>query len=371
MKRASLTELVEISHRYGSDSRYVLLGGGNTSYKEDAILYVKASGTALATISPEGFVAMSMDRLEAIWDKEYPQESAKREEAILSDMMNARCEGEQARPSVEALLHAGIPYRYVVHLHPTLVNGVTCAQSGQEAIRHLFPDALWIPLVNPGYILAKTVREAQRAYTDRHKVSPTIIFLQNHGIFVASDTTCGIDLLYEQVMSTIEKQLVRKPQFDQIPLNTDRIKIAQSALQEYYQQEKPPLYACNRELKNRLESKESFFSISSSYTPDHIVYSGFAPLWIGDHVFSCAHPTEEIGAYIERYEHTHAVSPKIIAIQQCAVFALSEGALALFLDTVQVAAYTESFGGPRFMDDDQIEFIRNWEVESYRAKVLK
>jgi hypothetical protein len=41
----------------------------------------------------------------------------------------------------------------------------------------------------------------------------------------------------------------------------------------------------------------------------------------------------------------------------------------LFLDTVKVAVFTESFGGPRFMDDDQIEFIRGWEVERYRSKM--
>jgi hypothetical protein len=45
--------------------------------------------------------------------------------------------------------------------------------------------------------------------------------------------------------------------------------------------------------------------------------------------------------------------------------------MTLFLDTLKVATFVESFGGPRFMDDDQIEFIRNWEVESYRSKLLE
>jgi hypothetical protein len=43
--------------------------------------------------------------------------------------------------------------------------------------------------------------------------------------------------------------------------------------------------------------------------------------------------------------------------------------MPLFLDTVSIAVYTESFGGPRFMDDAMIDFIRNWEVEKYRSSV--
>ncbi len=65
------------------------------------------------------------------------------------------------------------------------------------------------------------------------------------------------------------------------------------------------------------------------------------------------------------------MAPKVIAVQDVAVFAVSDKAMALFIDTIKVAAYTESFGGPRFMDDDQIEFIRTWEVEKYRASVTK
>jgi hypothetical protein len=61
--------------------------------------------------------------------------------------------------------------------------------------------------------------------------------------------------------------------------------------------------------------------------------------------------------------------PKTVVVQNTGVFTFSENALALYLDTVKVAAYTESFGGPLFMTDEQIDFIRNWEVEKYRARV--
>jgi len=67
--------------------------------------------------------------------------------------------------------------------------------------------------------------------------------------------------------------------------------------------------------------------------------------------------------------------PRIIAVKSLGVFGLAnsektvDNALELFKDTQKIAVFSESFGGPRFMDEDQINFINNWEVERYRTKV--
>jgi rhamnose utilization protein RhaD (predicted bifunctional aldolase and dehydrogenase) len=66
-----LNIIAEISHKYGSDDRYVLAGGGNTSFKNEENLYIKGSGTSLATITPNGFVKMSRSKLGDIWNKTY------------------------------------------------------------------------------------------------------------------------------------------------------------------------------------------------------------------------------------------------------------------------------------------------------------
>ena len=118
----NLDHLIDISKRYGSDSAYVLLGGGNTSMKADGVLYVKASGHALGSIDAGGFVRMDLAKLDQIWHKQYSSDDQKREDEVLADMMACRLEGEVSRPSVEALLHALLPFTYVVHLHPALVD---------------------------------------------------------------------------------------------------------------------------------------------------------------------------------------------------------------------------------------------------------
>ena len=64
-----IQRLIEISQSYGRDSRYVIAGGGNTSYKNGEKLWVKASGHALATIGEEGFAVLDRAKLNLISTK--------------------------------------------------------------------------------------------------------------------------------------------------------------------------------------------------------------------------------------------------------------------------------------------------------------
>ena len=74
-----LKQLVKISQFYGSDSRYVIAGGGNTSYKNADTLWVKASGHALATITEDGFAVLDRKKLNVISEKQYSSDTATRE----------------------------------------------------------------------------------------------------------------------------------------------------------------------------------------------------------------------------------------------------------------------------------------------------
>jgi rhamnose utilization protein RhaD (predicted bifunctional aldolase and dehydrogenase) len=191
---------------------------------------------------------------------------------------------------VEALLHALIPFDYVVHLHPAIVNGLTCGQSGEESMHRLFPDAIWIPLVNPGYILAKKVKDVMAAYLESHDAPPAMIFLQNHGVFVGSDTIEGIDASYDQIMETLAKSLVRKPIFGEVKVDAKRVALVQQAMRSHFKASTDFPIVANRRVMNRLADASSFASVSSAYTPDHIVYSGFKPLWVSEEVFGAADP---------------------------------------------------------------------------------
>ena len=118
----NLEELVELSNRYGSDPSFVLAGGGNTSFKTADALWVKGSGTALSSITEDGFVRMDRERLSDIWRVEYSSDPDKREAEVLASLMNARGAGEEnKRPSVETLFHDLFPQSFVLHVHPSVV----------------------------------------------------------------------------------------------------------------------------------------------------------------------------------------------------------------------------------------------------------
>ena len=70
-----INALVAMSNKYGADEEFVLAGGGNTSYKTADTLYIKGSGTSLATITVDGFVKIDRAELEKIWSAKLDRKS--------------------------------------------------------------------------------------------------------------------------------------------------------------------------------------------------------------------------------------------------------------------------------------------------------
>ena len=200
----SIQKLIDISRKYGADSRFVIAGGGNTSYKTADRLWVKASGHALATIGEDGFAVLDRSRLNPMGEKEYSADVAEREAQVKEDLA-AACITKDRRPSVETSLHNCMGFAYVVHLHPTLVNGLMCSHEAAQTCTGLFPDALYIEYTDPGYTLFKKVYERIKAYKAIRGREPQVIFLQNHGVFVAADTTEEIDRIYADMMARLEQ----------------------------------------------------------------------------------------------------------------------------------------------------------------------
>jgi rhamnose utilization protein RhaD (predicted bifunctional aldolase and dehydrogenase) len=323
---------------------------------------------------------MDRRKLARIWERSYPGDAAARESAVLADIMAARAPGEEEkRPSVETLLHDLLPFAYVVHLHPALVNGLTCSRRGEELAAEFFGGAiLWIPSVNPGYVLSRTVREAMAVYTRDKGRAPDIILLQNHGVFAGAGTPEAAGQRYQFLMDTVRVRVKRRADMaggrsrKLGPLgSSDKLgqflAVAAGA----------PVavsFLDNWEIEKLVQDRRAFEPVSGAFTPDHIVYAGSDPLFI--EAPPHGGPSEEaVAASWQAHTAKTGRAPKIVAVERLGVFGIGPTekaaglALELFRDSIQVAAYAESFGGGRFMDQDQIDFINNWEVEQYRAAV--
>lgn len=370
-----LATLVELSNHFGADPDWVLAGGGNTSYKDEHHLYIKASGTRLATITENGFAKMDREKLARIWEKQYPSETEAREKQALADLMDARAPGEETkRPSVETLMHDLFPYSYVLHTHPARVNGLTCGKNGKQRCLEIFPDALWIPIVNPGYILATVMREAAETYTRARGAFPAVVFLENHGLVVAGDDPDATKKAKESVMATVVSHISREPDLSDSnsKMPEDLLSAIAASYRDLTAEEWVFELAANPEILRFVADREAFRPVSGPFSPDHVVYSGHKPLFV---------TPEEVRDGFETaladYQRAEGTLPKTVAVEGigalgCGATAkLASSARLLFVDAVKIAVYSESFGGPQFLPPDQIEFIRGWEVEKYRERVSR
>ena len=357
-----LQALADMSNKYGSNPEFVLAGGGNTSFKNDELLFIKGSGTALATIKPDEFVRMERALLNEIRTKKYSEVEAECEAEVLEDMMNARVKGETRRPSVETVLHDLMEYKYVLHLHPATVNGITCSKSGEATIKRLFPDAIWVANSKPGYTLAMLCLKTIEAAKAEKGACPNLIFLENHGVFFAADTTEELDVIVADVMGKIKAEIKAEPDFTPVEYDVDKVTAVAPVL---------------RMLTGDGEASSVIFSTSKavldydpatkSFTPDHIVYCKASPLVLAD--------GDDIKEKYDAYVQANGYKPKIAYYVGLGMFAMADTyknaktAEIVFRDAIKISVFAQSFGGISTMPDWLETFIINWEVESYRAKV--
>lgn len=369
-----LEELIKISQKYGADSRYVIAGGGNTSYKNAEKLWVKASGCALATITEDGFAVLDRALLNPMGEKTYSTDAAQREEQVKNDLASA-CLTRDRRPSVETSLHNCLDFAYVVHLHPTLVGGLMCSAHAETYCKELFPNALYIEYTDPGYTLFKKVYDRVTTYKANTGHEPQVIFLQNHGIFVGADTTAEIEAIYADVLSKIESKVKPLPE-GEAPICdciTDTIPAIRQMLSRNGRGLKTLQVTNNALIQSFIESEEAYGKLAAPFTPDIIVYCKSQYIYIAP--TSPEDLLQQAETKIEAYVAQRGHTPKVLLIKGIGLVAVGDHAknaaiiTDVFTDAMKVAWYAQSFGGEHAMEPAWIDFIDNWEVENYRRKV--
>ena len=183
--QGDLGQRVYSSRLLGRDSTLVLHGGGNTSVKiretslvghDETILYVKGSGADLEQIEAGGFAPVRLDpllklaRLPALSDPE-----------MVNALRTSMTRADAPTPSVEAILHAVLPYAYVDHTHADAVLAVMNSRDGEARLREIYGDSVVIvPYVMPGFDLARAVAERFPAAAGARTVG---MILLHHGVF--------------------------------------------------------------------------------------------------------------------------------------------------------------------------------------------
>lgn len=190
-KVQELSELEKLAHRsnlLGADRSVANYGGGNTSTKskepdhagrERDVLWVKGSGSDLATITAEQFTGLKLDEVLPLMQRDFMSD-----EEMVSYLARCQLGPDMPRGSIETLLHAFVPYPHVDHTHPDAINMICCARDGEAHARECFGDeAVWIDYIRPGFTLSKQVGEVVRDNSNAK-----FVLLAKHGLVTWGET---------------------------------------------------------------------------------------------------------------------------------------------------------------------------------------
>ena len=371
----ALQELIEISQFYGKRKDFVIAGGGNTSFKDETHIYIKASGISLATIGEDGFAQLDRQALHVISQKSYSMNVMERENQIKNDLLNARIHPEKGqRPSVETSLHNLLAGRFVVHTHSTMVNGMMCSVNAERLTTALFGDqVVYVPYVDPGYILFKEVESRINAYRIRTGIEPKVILLQNHGVFVAADTIKEIHALYDQMIAILDSAIGEVQQPENLQIDPVVVKIVPAIRMMLSGDNLKTIKVINNSYYQRfLSSEAEYRKIALPFIPDGIVYCNSSFVY-ANYSGDVDTLLNDLSGKIKVYIATQPKTPKVICIRGIGCILTSDNAQGVatledvMMDSCLISLYSEKFGGQNPMTPAQVQFIDTWEVEQYRS----
>jgi rhamnose utilization protein RhaD (predicted bifunctional aldolase and dehydrogenase) len=225
--------------------------GGNVSWKNDGILWVKASGTWLAQAETEEiFLPVNLQHLQkALWENDFlikPQ-------VVVNTTL---------RPSIETLLHALMPHRLVVHLHAVDILVYLVQVNAKEKIKSLVGNSIkwiYIDYFKPGAELAQAINEELTATPDAD-----VVFMGNHGIVIGGDNVNHVYSILKDLISKLEVSLPKSLSINSPPI------LEESFIENGYElceDEELGLLVKRPDLVNRLRYDWALY-------PDHVVFLG-------------------------------------------------------------------------------------------------
>lgn len=281
----SLSELISISHAFGSDIRLVWKGGGNISVKtDDGSMFIKASGTELGQMTRRcGWRKVNIEKVRRLLDsllggKVSPQQ-------IKRGLLNTCCDGlsDAGMPSIETFFHSLLG-RCVIHLHPMILLPYLCSQNGQKHLRGILAsefDFHWIGFRGLGVVTAEQIRER----INKKKLNlrrSHIFFLSNHGLIVSCDSVKEAKKVVRRILNICRRNL---PPVKLLHLSIkNRTTEIASRIQSVYEQcydsntnritiPARPLYT----VQGVSPAKEWFDGV---ITPEELTYLGAGIVWL-------------------------------------------------------------------------------------------
>jgi rhamnose utilization protein RhaD (predicted bifunctional aldolase and dehydrogenase)/NAD(P)-dependent dehydrogenase (short-subunit alcohol dehydrogenase family) len=375
------------SRLLGSDPTLVLHGGGNTSVKiseknlfgeAEEILYVKGSGWDLATIEAPGFTPVRMQHLLKLAQLDSLSDSE-----MVNQLKTQQTIASAPTASVEAILHAALPYKYVDHTHADAIVTITNTDNGEQRIRDLFGDrVVVIPYVMPGFDLARKVAEA---FSRQAHEGTLGMVLMNHGIFTFGENA---QVSYERMIRLVDEaeQYLRQhdawelsPSHQTQPFDILRISQLRRDVSEVAgfpvitqcHQSDEVLSFCQREDLEQISQQ-------GPATPDHVIRTKRLPM-LHDRLIDYV-------ADYQQYFESHALqarnpvemldpAPRVVLDPALGMLSIGKNqrdaaiVADIYRHTMGIIQRAERLGGWRALSERDIFEVEYWELE--QAKLRK
>lgn len=386
--KTELALRVYTSRLLGRDTTLVLHGGGNTSVKirqtnllgrEADILYVKGSGWDLATIEEAGFAPVRMDHLLALAGLPTLNDIQ-----MVNELRTHMTLASAPTPSVEAILHATIPFKYVDHTHADAIVTITNTANGLDRIKEIYGNrVVIIPYVMPGFDLARlcAVEFARQAHAGTEGM-----VLLNHGIFSFGDSARAS---YDRMIALVAEaeEYLKRSRAWELPRTSPATPPASlrqtiAALRHEVSATAgfPVLMACHQDpasLSFAQHPKVGTLSQQGPATPDHVIRTKRLPQ-LGRHV----------AGYVEAYQRYFAElaplardpktmldpAPRVILDPEFGLCSVGRSATDtaivadIYQHTLEIIQRSDLLGGYRALPARDIFDVEYWDLEQAKLK---
>lgn len=291
---SGLEPLIYRSHLLGSDRSIANWGGGNTSMKtkemnfrgqEIDVMWVKGSGSDLASMGEEHFTGLKLDDISPLLNQQKMTD-----EKMVDYLSHCMIDNKHPRSSIETLLHAFLPFTHIDHTHPDAIISICCADNGKQIARDIYGNRfVWVPYVRPGFQLSKMIAEAVK-----DNPNAELVLMEKHGLVTWGNTS---ESCYHQTLSVIQKaedyinrHLNKENSFGESKYNTLLHEDRRSLLEKIL-----PIIRGEVSIENKMivtyddgENVLDFVNSSSAPAisqvgaacPDHLVHTKRVPLYI-------------------------------------------------------------------------------------------
>ena len=379
---------VYTSRLLGQEPGLVLHGGGNTSVKtrtknffgdSEEILFVKGSGYDLSKIHIKGFTPVRLEVLKRIVTLDRLTDTD-----MVRLLRLAMTDPTAPIPSIEAILHANIPFKYVDHTHADAVVTITNNKSGEALIHEIYKDGvLVVPYIKPGFRLAKKIYEMTRN-GDWKKFQGMI--LMHHGVFTFADDA---QTSYERMIylvSLAEDYLQKQGALDNVA-KAESIEDLHtlSRIRRYVSLEKGSAMLAKLDKSPEACGFAGLSDVGSiasrgPITLDHLIHTKPIPVILGKNVAQeIADYSSSYKAYFDRNTDGHLIcldpAPRWGIWPQHGTIAFGRSVKEttvvsdIIQHTIRAIQWGEGIGGWKGLSEKQIFDMEYWELQ--QAKLRK